>query len=110
MNKPELVIKELFVDSPELLFTYIRDNIDWDERLKLRKTASFGVSYDYSGITYPQKEMLPELDFICKKIKSALGFLPNNCLLNYYLDGSSKMGYHSDSSEELKPGTGVAIV
>jgi alkylated DNA repair dioxygenase AlkB len=39
-----------------------------------------------------------------------LGFVPNNCLLNFYEDGNSSMGFHSDSSEELESGTGVAIV
>lgn len=43
-------------------------------------------------------------------VAPALGFAPNNCLLNYYEDGQSSMGFHSDSSEELVEGTGVAIV
>ena len=30
--------------------------------------------------------------------------------MNYYLDGNSKMGFHSDSSEELLPNSGVAII
>jgi alkylated DNA repair dioxygenase AlkB len=110
MKKPDLIIKECFVNSPGDLFSYIRSNVVWDERMKARKTASFGVSYDYSGITYPQTDMFSELESICKKIESEIGFLPNNCLMNYYLDGTSKMGYHSDSSEELKSGTGVAII
>ncbi|MCW8880438.1 MAG: alpha-ketoglutarate-dependent dioxygenase AlkB [Kangiellaceae bacterium] len=110
MNNPELIIKECFVDTPNELFSYIRNNVEWDERMKARKTASFGVSYDYSGITYPQTKMFPALDSICKKIEVEIGFLPNNCLINYYRDGNSKMGYHSDSSEELRPGTGVAII
>jgi alkylated DNA repair dioxygenase AlkB len=110
MDKPELTIIDSFLDSPDELFRYIRNNVDWDERMKARKTACFGVSYDYSGITYPQVDMFPVLNSICKKIENEIGLLPNNCLMNYYLDGNSKMGYHSDSSEELKPGTGVAII
>ena len=110
MKRPELIIKEHFLDSPDELFSYIRNNVVRDERMKARKTASFGVSYDYSGITYPQTDMFSALDSICKKIEADIGFLPNNCLMNYYLDGTSKMGYHSDSSEELKPGAGVAII
>jgi alkylated DNA repair dioxygenase AlkB len=39
-----------------------------------------------------------------------IGFKANNCLLNYYLDGKSKMGYHSDQTSILEPGTGIAIV
>jgi len=110
MNEPNLTIIEEFVEDPDELFSYIRDNVVWDERMKARKTASFGVSYDYSGITYPQADMFSALESTCKKIESEIGFLPNNCLMNYYLDGNSTMGYHSDSSEELLPNTGVAII
>jgi alkylated DNA repair dioxygenase AlkB len=39
-----------------------------------------------------------------------IGFIPNNCLLNYYVDGKSKMGYHSDQTDILEPNTGIAIV
>jgi len=78
--------------------------------MRARKTASFGVSYDYSGVEYPQTEMHPMLLPVCDRIESELGFRPNNCLLNYYPNGDSTMGYHSDSSEELRDGTGVAIV
>ena len=34
----------------------------------------------------------------------------NNCLLNYYETGDSSMGFHSDETKFLAPGTGVAIV
>ena len=51
-----------------------------------------------------------ELHPVCEKIQKEIGFLPNNCLMNFYLDGNSPMGYHSDSAEELYPGTGVAII
>ena len=78
--------------------------------MKARKTASFGLSYDYSGITYPETDMLPELIPLCEKIESELGFYPNNCLMNFYPDGKASLGFHSDSSEELKEGTGVAII
>ena len=110
MNKPEIQLIENFVANPNNLFTELRDTTDWDERMRARKTASFGVSYDYSGITYPECEMHPNLIEICNKINSELGYLPNNCLLNFYPNGNSSMGYHSDSSEELLKGTGVAII
>jgi alkylated DNA repair dioxygenase AlkB len=110
MLEPEIILIENFIENPKELFAMIRDSIIWDERIKARKTASFGVAYNYSGITYPQVEMLSELVPICKKIERYIGFTPNNCLMNYYLDGNSSMGYHSDSSEELKIGTGVVII
>ena len=99
-----------FIENSNELFVSLRDNIVWDERIRARKTASFGVAYDYSGITYPEVEMYSELIPICNKIEAEIGFLPNNCLLNYYPDGNSTMGYHSDNWKELETGTGVVIV
>lgn len=110
MAKPEIKLINNFIDNPNLLFHRIKNSVTWDERIKARKTASYGVAYNYSGIIYPQTEMLVELIPICQQIEREIGFMPNNCLLNYYPDGKSTMGYHSDTSEELKEGTGVGIV
>ena len=110
IEEPKIILIDTFVQNADDLFQYVKNNVDWDERMQARKTASFGVSYDYSGIVYPQTDMHPELVPICAAIENELGFLPNNCLLNYYPDGNASMGYHSDSSEELKEGTGVAII
>ncbi|QDU07349.1 alpha-ketoglutarate-dependent dioxygenase AlkB [Gimesia aquarii] len=110
MNEPELYFRENFLENPNELLDFFREGVDWDERMKARKTASFGISYDYSGITYSQKEMLPELVPICERIQQEIGFLPNNCLMNYYPDGHSTMGFHSDSTDELMEDTGVVIV
>ncbi|MFZ1389940.1 MAG: alpha-ketoglutarate-dependent dioxygenase AlkB [Thiolinea sp.] len=107
---PPLVLIENFITNADTLFEQLRVEVSWDERMKARKTASFGVSYNYSGIAYPQTAMLESLLPICTQIDQQLGFLPNNCLLNYYLNGHSSMGYHSDSSKELLAGTGVAII
>jgi alkylated DNA repair dioxygenase AlkB len=99
-----------FVPNHRGLFDHLHSSVVWDERLRARKTASFGVSYDYSGMTYPQVAMPDSLQGVCKRIEGALGFHPNNCLLNHYPDGASSMGFHSDSTEELADGTGVAII
>lgn len=110
VNKPEVQIIHDFISKSFQLFHLLKDSVNWDTRMKARKTASFGVSYDYSGISYPQTEMLEEIVPLCEKIESEFGFRPNNCLMNYYEDGNSSLGYHSDSSEELEEGTGVAII
>ncbi len=110
MSTPPIILKEGFIAEPGKLFDHLVSSVIWDERMRARKTASFGVSYDYSQISYPAAPMPAELDAICGAIEDELGFRPNNCLLNYYPDGESSMGFHSDSSEELAPGTGVAIV
>lgn len=78
--------------------------------MRARKTASFGAAYNYSQIAYAPTPMPTELAAICEKIQSILGFYPNNCLMNYYTDNKSSMGFHSDNIEELLSGTGVAII
>lgn len=101
---------ESFLDDDERLFNFLKDNTSWDERMQARKTASFGVAYNYSQISYPYQEFPFVLSAICKSINIAIGFEPNNCLINYYLDGKSSMGYHSDQTDILFPNTGIAIV
>lgn len=110
MNGPPVNFAPKFLNRSHELFQLLKHSVIWDERMKARKTASFGVSYDYSQINYPESPMPIQLQAICLQLEEALGFLPNNCLLNYYPDGLSSMGFHSDSSEELAVGTGVAII
>jgi len=101
---------ENFIDNPKELFDLLTSTVKWDERMTARKTASFGKAYNYSQIDYPFQEFLPELDSIINQLKPVIGFEPNNCLINYYLDGKSKMGYHSDQTDILETDTGIAIV
>jgi alkylated DNA repair dioxygenase AlkB len=110
MNAPDIYLNPAFIAAPGMLFEWLKSAITWDERMKARKTASFGVSYDYSQISYDPVPMPPELDDLCARVEKELGFRPNNCLLNFYPDGNSSMGFHSDTTAELAPGTGVAIV
>jgi len=110
MSLPPVRFEPHFLDKHGDLFEHLIASVKWDERMKARKTASFGVSYDYSQIAYEAAPMPPELNSLAGKIGEVLGFVPNNCLLNFYEDGNSSMGFHSDSSEELEAGTGVAIV
>jgi alkylated DNA repair dioxygenase AlkB len=99
-----------FISSPEDLFRLLKENVIWDNRMAARKTASFGVAYNYSQISYPHTPFIPELIKIINSIETELGFEPNNCLINYYLDGSSKMGFHADQTDILADNTGIAIL
>ncbi len=36
MNKTDLIIIENFIDTPRELLSYIRNNVEWDERMKAR--------------------------------------------------------------------------
>lgn len=101
---------ENFIGSPDQLYERLVNSVNWDDRMAARKTASFGKAYNYSQMEYPYQEFLPELEQINDKIDHAIGFKPNNCLLNYYLDGRSKMGFHSDQTDILEPDTGVVII
>ena len=99
-----------FIDNDSFLFDTLRDNSDWDRRMSSRLTTSFGVSYNYSDISYPDVIIPNYLDDLIIRINDVIGFTPNNCLVNYYLDGRSRMGYHSDRTDILLPGTGVVII
>jgi alkylated DNA repair dioxygenase AlkB len=99
-----------FIQNDMYLFDTLRDTASWDRRMLSRLTTSFGVSYDYSGISYPNIPMPDYLNVIVNKINDVIGFTPNNCLINYYIDGTSKMGYHSDRTDILSPDTGVVII
>jgi alkylated DNA repair dioxygenase AlkB len=110
MNYPPVYFDPDFLSSHRELLAQLLSSVKWDERMKARKTASIGVSYDYSQMSYDPAPMPVELYAVANRIQETIGFLPNNCLLNYYEDGSSSMGFHSDSCQELAAGTGVAIV
>jgi len=101
---------EGFVAAPAKLYDVLVATVNWDDRMSARRTASFGKAYNYSQMAYPYQAFLPDLEPINTKISDAIGFTPNNCLINYYVDGKSKMGYHSDQTDILEAGTGIAIV
>jgi alkylated DNA repair dioxygenase AlkB len=97
------------IDHPDTLFNNLLA-LDYDKSMRARWTASFGKSYDYSGKTYPYAPMSRFLDALIPGIMDHVGFEPNNCLINLYHDGTSSMGYHSDNTDILSPGTGVVII
>ncbi|WP_231373998.1 alpha-ketoglutarate-dependent dioxygenase AlkB [Aureivirga marina] len=99
-----------FIENSAELYSFLKDFVLWDERMKARKTASFGEAYNYSQISYPFQEFPESLLNILNLIEENIGFKPNNCLINYYLDGNSKMGYHSDQTDILAENTGVVII
>ncbi len=88
----------------------------WDDRMKARKLASMGVSYDYNEM---RLHAAPIPESICKLSESVTSVIAenglgniysNSCLLNYYVDNKSYIGFHSDNTQMLVLGTGVAIV
>jgi alkylated DNA repair dioxygenase AlkB len=106
----DLVYADNFISDPDALFSRLLSETAWDERMRARKTASFGVPYNYSGMEYPTVPFPAAVAEVARRIEARVSFLPNNCLANYYADGDSTMGFHRDALDNLVPGTGVAIV
>ena len=109
---PEASVRAEFLcyEAATALFEALCRDIQWDERMKARKTACFGQTYDDSGVDYQVVPMHPLLVPLCDALERELGFRPTNCLLNFYESGRSTMGFHSDATYNLAEGTGVAIV
>lgn len=105
-----LYIPDFWPEPYLLLSNFLKAVSTWDTRIQARRTASFGVPYNYSGLDYEPAPMLGPLKPVIQKLQAQLGFLPNNCLANYYPDGTSRMGFHRDDTANLESGTGVAIL
>ncbi len=105
-----LRIDNEFIVEQMTLFNRLRDTISWEGSMAARRTASFGVPYNYAQMTYPAVPMHAALVPVVEQLHAALGVRFNNCLLNFYETGQSKMGFHADDTSDLQPQTGVAIV
>lgn len=105
---PGIVYVEGFLLEHASLFAWAVANVDWDERIRARKTASYGIPYNYKGLDYAPRAFPRELDRVRVRAGRQIGLDANNCLLNYYPDGRSRMGFHADSVVGLIGG--VAIV
>ncbi len=106
----EIKIEENLLLNHEILFQKIKNDSDWNNEIKARKTVSYGVPYNYSNISYPFIEFPDYISETASLVEEKLGFSINNCLINYYENGASKMGFHSDQVDILADNTGVAIV
>jgi alkylated DNA repair dioxygenase AlkB len=114
---PVLTEKEAY-----MYFTVLKNQIPWEkERLKIagkaiqmqRMVAWFGdnnYSYSYSGtikIALPWTHELLKLKTLAQDICSEKY---NSCLLNYYPDGNSGMGWHSDDERSIVEDSSIASI
>jgi alkylated DNA repair dioxygenase AlkB len=99
-----------FLPKSLALYERLASSVAWDARIRTRKSMSFGLPYNYSGIEWPAAPFPDAIDSLRARVAEATGFEPNNCLANFYPDGKSTMGFHSDSTAELEPGTGIAVL
>jgi alkylated DNA repair dioxygenase AlkB len=112
MIEPEVTIRPDYLSSTAAteLYVQLRDRLEWDLRISARKTACFGLPYNYSGLTYDQQPMHSLLQPLCVQLDQTLGFEPNSCLINFYADGRDKMGFHSDEIDNLATATQIIII
>lgn len=110
--KPNILFQTDFLHPNQALelFLELKETVVWNKQMKSRYTASYGAAYHYSDISYERLPMPKPIKQLASEIAKIVGYMPNNCLLNYYLDGTSKMGFHSDDTSQLAKGTGVAII
>ncbi|WP_437956594.1 alpha-ketoglutarate-dependent dioxygenase AlkB [Sorangium sp. So ce119] len=101
---------EGFVADPTTMFDMAERSLSWDDRMHSRRTASCGVAYNYSGISYPDCEMPPFVQELADRLAGVVGHRINNCLANLYADGTAKMGFHADSSAGVVDGSTTSIL
>jgi alkylated DNA repair dioxygenase AlkB len=103
-------VEEDFLPDSEALFASLLASVAWDGRMRARRAASFGVPYNYSGLVWPEAPFPPPLVHVLERVSARLGYRPNNCLAHHYPAADSTMGFHRDATDELVPGTGIAVV
>lgn len=99
-----------FYHTPNDLFDFLVANITWNDSMRARKTAVFGQPNADSEQVHLYKPFHPFMHELSDRLEPILGFKPNNCFLNYYENGNSKMGWHGDSTHFLTEETGTAIL
>lgn len=98
-----------FAGADEALAWLVAE-VAWEERMVARKTASFGVPYDYSGQRYEAREMPQVIAAMAARGAELAGHPFTNCLCNLYQGGKQTMGFHQDSYDSLVDGSWIAIV
>ena len=107
---PDVTYVESFTEHHQEWFDALIENLHWNSQYKSRLTHTFGVSYNYKKGTKKVREMPHFLEPVCERIEKKFGYLPNNCLANYYPSGEHYISLHSDQDDEMKAQTGVTIV
>jgi hypothetical protein len=61
IDKPDSYLSDAFVNDPNALFAMLKSSVDWDESMKARKIAGFGISYDNSKRGWCRRTYQPYL-------------------------------------------------
>ncbi len=108
--KTKILFDQDFFEAPVELFDFLVENVKWDNSMRARKTARFGQPNIGSEQAHLYEPFFPVMEELSERLVPVLGYKSNNCFLNYYENGNSKMGWHGDSTHFLEPETGIAIL
>lgn len=97
------------VADADAALAFFVDEVAWNDDMRARQTASFGVPYNYSGQAYPACAMPPVIAAIGERAERVAGHPFDNCLCNRYDTGDHTMGFHVDSYAGLMSGSRIAI-
>ncbi|MCV9931801.1 alpha-ketoglutarate-dependent dioxygenase AlkB [Flavobacterium sp. LS1R47] len=92
------------------LVYFLENNVEWNTTFYSRKTITYGLPYVYENADLIFREFPSIINEIAVAIQNELGFTPNNCLINFYNDNDSKMGYHSDDIKQLSDESYIVII
>jgi alkylated DNA repair dioxygenase AlkB len=109
MSAPEVRYFPHVVSDADRLFEQLADEIAWSDQMRARRTASFGLPYNYSGQTYEAVPMPPRIAAVADVAAALAGHRFDNCLANLYESGRQRMGFHRDGYEHLEPTSSIAI-
>jgi alkylated DNA repair dioxygenase AlkB len=107
-RSPELRYLPGAIADADASFAHLAD-IAWDDRMRARRTASFGQPYNYSGQVYAAAPMPPIVAAIAGRAAALAGHPYDSCLLNLYETGDHTMGFHHDSYDLLVETSWIAI-
>jgi alkylated DNA repair dioxygenase AlkB len=112
----------LLAASADELFAFLQREAPFEKEAPLvfgkprpisRASCAFGdtgVSYHYSGITRPAKLWPEPLRILKEKIETSQKAKFNFVLCNFYPDGQSGLGWHSDDEKDLVPNAPIASI
>ncbi len=101
-------------------FSLLKSQILWEQEqitiagktlVLTRMVAWYGdqpFSYTYSGSTKIAHIWTKELQHLKHLVETACQEKYNACLLNFYPDGESGMGWHSDNENSIEPDSSIA--
>lgn len=118
MIEPPIVYVPEFIKNPDITFSILRDELDWERRSDAPRceyfVSDFDKPYTYGrgkGIrTYYPRYYHPMIRSIRSKLEIETGYNYEVCFLNRYLDQSDHLDWHQDDSPEMDDSRPIASI